>query len=268
MPAFSTSAWSCAFCLHSVWPGFSNKPHKCLRHLPAVACRLYSEVPKLLASIKELSLLSSPALLCELGMAELAQAVLHCEAVMQQLLQPRGMRVPLGMLDVLAHSTPHRWAPVHCAEDGSREHACAVMTTSAATLLLAIAVSLHPEHELDAAAAGPYYWLGNSPCKPAHCGLHVAIMSALRAAISQPAGAGKQQPSGVAEFHDHSLACLLKLFKMLLKASLSAGSSEHLASMQAMLINKAEVKPNRSASLLWSLVNMLTGECSSGAAAA
>ena len=69
----------------------------------------------------------------------------------------------------------------------------------------------------------------------------------------------------MAECHSHSLACLLKLFKMLLKASLSAGSNKHLASMQAMLIDKAEVKPNRSASLLRSLVNMLTGECSSGA---
>ena len=65
-----------------------------------------------------------------------------------------------------------------------------------------------------------------------------------------------------------SLACLLKLFKMLLKASLSAGSSEHLASMQAMLINKVELMPSRSASLLWSLVSTLTGECDRMAAMA
>ena len=64
-------------------------------------------MPKLLASIKGLSLLSSPALLCEPGIAELAQAVLHCEAVMQQLLQPRGVSVSLGMLDVFALRAPH-----------------------------------------------------------------------------------------------------------------------------------------------------------------
>ena len=78
--------------------------------LAADACRLYSEVPKLLASIKGLSLLSSAHLLRAPGIAELAQTVLHCEAVMQQLLQPHGISVSLGMLDVLAPTTPHRWA--------------------------------------------------------------------------------------------------------------------------------------------------------------
>eukprot|EP00891_Asterochloris_glomerata_P008575 jgi/Astpho2/8575/fgenesh1_pg.00126_%23_5_t len=111
--------------------------------------RLYFEVPKLLAGIGGLSLMSSPALLCEPGIAELAQTVLHC--------------------------------------------------------------------------------------------------------------AGEQQPLGLARVHIHSLACLLKLFKMLLKASLSAGRSDHLASLQAMLTSKVEIAPKRSASLLWSLVNMLTG---------
>ena len=52
--------------------------------------------------------MSSPALLCEPGIAELAQTVLHCEAVMQKLLQPRGTGVSLGLLDVLALSTPHK----------------------------------------------------------------------------------------------------------------------------------------------------------------
>ena len=88
-------------------------------------------------------------------------------------------------------------------------------------------------------------------------------MSALRAAIRQPAGGGEQQPSELAQAHIHRLACLLKLFKMLLKASLSAGSSEHLASMQSMLVNKVDLKPNRSVSLLQSLVHMFIGECHS-----
>ena len=65
-------------------------------------------MPQLLAGIEGLSLLSSPALLREPGIAALAQTVLHCEAVMQQLLQPRGMTVSLKMLDVLALSMPHR----------------------------------------------------------------------------------------------------------------------------------------------------------------
>ena len=63
-------------------------------------------MPKLLASIGGLSLLSRPDLLCEPGIAELAQTVLHCEAVMQQLLQPRG-NVPLELLEVLTLRTPH-----------------------------------------------------------------------------------------------------------------------------------------------------------------
>lgn len=65
-------------------------------------------MPKLLAGIGGLSLMSSPALLCEPGIAELAQTVLHCEAVMQKLLQPRGTGVSLGLLDVLALNTPHK----------------------------------------------------------------------------------------------------------------------------------------------------------------
>lgn len=104
-------------------------------------------------------------------------------------------------------------------------------------------------------------WLGNHPCRPGYFGFYEAIVSALRAVISQSAGAGEQQPLGLARVHIHSLACLLKLFKMLLKASLSAGRSDHLASLQAMLTSKVEIAPKRSASLLWSLVNMLTGDC-------
>ena len=69
---------------------------------------MYHEVPPLLAGIQGLSLLSNPHLLREPGIAELAQAVLHCEAVVQQLLKTQGRTTSLGMLDMLVLSPYHR----------------------------------------------------------------------------------------------------------------------------------------------------------------
>lgn len=75
----------------------------------------------------------------------------------------------------------------------------------------------------------------------------MAMVRALKTVISQLAGARVQHPSEPAWFHVHSLACLLKLSKVLLKASLSAGGSKRLTSMQATLITPDQLKPKFSA---------------------